>query len=147
MNHCPVYTKIGGHAYGTTYPGPIGQVVMPQLKGMQAHGDLLDACSLNGACGEACPVQIELPNLIRTLRTKRRAQSSFYSCETFVWKVWTKINTHPTLYRLALKIMSATPLSRKFYPKAWTNSRSPAKPAEKSLRERLENSPYSEKGK
>ena len=140
MNHCPVYTKIGGHAYGTTYPGPIGQVVMPQLKGMNTHGELLNACSLNGACGEACPVNIKLPMLIRTLRNKRATQDATVSMEALIWKIWRLIHTHPKLYRLLNKLMGALPISHKLYPKAWLTIRAPQKPAKLSLHERLKSS-------
>jgi L-lactate dehydrogenase complex protein LldF len=57
MNHCPVYTRIGGHAYGTTYPGPIGEIISPHLLGLAATHVLPTASSLCGACGEVCPVQ------------------------------------------------------------------------------------------
>lgn len=137
MNHCPVYTKIGGHAYGTTYPGPIGQVVMPQLKGMSEHGDLLSACSLNGACGEACPVDIKLPHLIRTLRNKRQAESPRYSLEKLIWSIWRIIHTQPRFYRSATKILAMLPLSTRLFPKAWRTQRKVMKPAKRSLHERL----------
>ena len=58
MNHCPVYVHVGGHAYGTTYPGPIGIVLEPQRLGIGQVGSLTSACSLCGACGEVCPVEI-----------------------------------------------------------------------------------------
>jgi L-lactate dehydrogenase complex protein LldF len=145
MNHCPVYTKIGGHAYGTTYPGPIGQVVMPQLKGMKTHGELLSACSLNGACGEACPVDIKLPKLIRTLRNKRNQEDSGLSFEAWVWKAWKLIHTQPKLYRLVTKLMTLFPFSHKLYPKAWSISRTPVQPATQSLHERLKSSRHTEK--
>jgi L-lactate dehydrogenase complex protein LldF len=145
MNHCPVYTKIGGHAYGTTYPGPIGQVVMPQLKGMKTHGELLSACSLNGACGEACPVDIKLPELIRTLRNQRNQEDSGLSFETWVWKAWKLVHTQPKLYRLVTKLMTLFPFSHKLYPKAWSISRTPVQPATQSLHERLKSSRHTEK--
>jgi len=57
MNHCPVYSRIGGHAYDTTYPGPIGKILTPQMKGLHEAGHLADASSLCGACVEVCPVK------------------------------------------------------------------------------------------
>ncbi|KZY36996.1 (Fe-S)-binding protein [Oleiphilus sp. HI0068] len=140
MNHCPVYTKIGGHAYGTTYPGPIGQVVMPQLKGMASHGELLNACSLNGACGEACPVDIKLPQLIRSLRNKQQATGSTLKVESWIWRLWKVIHTHPKLYRLVTKLMGALPFISTCYPKAWRNTRTPARPSARTLHERLKHS-------
>src|SRR5262249_42044498 len=58
MNHCPVYTRTGGHAYKAVYPGPIGTILTPQLEGLDRRPDLLKASSLCGACGEVCPVGI-----------------------------------------------------------------------------------------
>ncbi len=68
MNHCPVYTRIGGHAYGTVYPGPIGKIVTPHMLGLDATRDLPTASSMCGACGEVCPVKIPIPSLLRRLR-------------------------------------------------------------------------------
>lgn len=135
MNHCPVYTRIGGHAYGSTYPGPIGQVVMPQIETMEAKGDLLDACSLNGACGEACPVKIELPRLIRILRGSR-LQSNW--TQKMLWKLWRVVNTniwaHTALTR-TLKLLHYLPFPT---PKAWSAKRAFPKPAAKSFSQQLE---------
>ena len=61
MNHCPVYTRIGGAAYGTTYPGPIGEIISPHLLGLDATRDLPTACTMCGACDEVCPVKFRLP--------------------------------------------------------------------------------------
>ncbi|WP_251825792.1 LutB/LldF family L-lactate oxidation iron-sulfur protein, partial [Campylobacter jejuni] len=68
MNFCPVYDQIGGHAYQTTYPGPIGEVISPNIFGIDHTGDILNFCSLCGRCSEVCPVQIPLADLIRKLR-------------------------------------------------------------------------------
>lgn len=133
MNHCPVYTKIGGHAYGTTYPGPIGQVISPQLDGGDQHNDLLKACSLNGACGEACPVNIELPELIRQLRTQRSGDQPFSVLEKIVWSIWQKIHHSPALYHLSSSMMRLPGLSSFLFPRAWTKGREAPKPAKKTL--------------
>ena len=68
LNICPVYNQIGGHAYGATYPGPIGAILSPQLLGTQIAGDLPFASSLCGACGEICPVKIPIPEILLHLR-------------------------------------------------------------------------------
>jgi L-lactate dehydrogenase complex protein LldF len=68
LNACPIYRKIGGHAYETTYPGPIGSVITPLLKNVSDYADLPSACSLCGACLEACPVRIDLPTNLIHLR-------------------------------------------------------------------------------
>src|SRR6202012_3423791 len=61
LNVCPVYERTGGHAYGSTYPGPIGAILTPMLSGMTAAGSLPYASSLCGACYEVCPVKINIP--------------------------------------------------------------------------------------
>src|SRR5690606_33799759 len=61
LNVCPVYQQIGGHAYGAVYPGPIGAVITPQLVGLGTTSQLPYASSLCGACREACPVKIDIP--------------------------------------------------------------------------------------
>ncbi|MFE3290695.1 LutB/LldF family L-lactate oxidation iron-sulfur protein [Rhodococcus sp. NPDC059234] len=75
LNVCPVYERTGGHAYGSTYPGPIGAVLTPQLAGMDAPDDpnatLPFASSLCGACFDACPVKIDIPSLLVELRHQK----------------------------------------------------------------------------
>ena len=61
LNVCPVYTRTGGHAYGSVYPGPIGAILTPQLEGIEQHASLPYASSLCGACYEVCPVKIDIP--------------------------------------------------------------------------------------
>jgi L-lactate dehydrogenase complex protein LldF len=79
LNVCPVYERTGGHAYGSVYPGPIGAVLTPQLAGMQGHlpsgaVDPVDtlpfASSLCGACYDACPVKINIPDMLVYLRSQ-----------------------------------------------------------------------------
>jgi L-lactate dehydrogenase complex protein LldF len=71
LNACPVYRSVGGHAYGTTYPGPMGIVLTALLDGMEKANSLLDATTLCGACGDVCPVKVPLPWLLRRLREER----------------------------------------------------------------------------
>lgn len=68
LNTCPVYQKIGGHAYGWIYPGPIGAVLTPQLIGRQRAADLPFASSLCGACRDVCPLKINIPDMLLHLR-------------------------------------------------------------------------------
>lgn len=68
LNACPVYQQIGGHAYGSVYPGPIGAVITPQLVGLKKTSQLPYASSLCGACREVCPVKIDIPELLLHLR-------------------------------------------------------------------------------
>lgn len=74
LNVCPVYERVGGHAYGSVYPGPIGAILTPQLTGAQGSNDpnnsLPYASSLCGACYEACPVKIDIPTLLVHLRAR-----------------------------------------------------------------------------
>ncbi|MEI8046688.1 MAG: LutB/LldF family L-lactate oxidation iron-sulfur protein [Bacteroidota bacterium] len=64
LNVCPVYKSIGGHAYGTTYSGPIGSVITPWMRGMKDYKHLSFASSLCGSCTEVCPVKINLHELL-----------------------------------------------------------------------------------
>ncbi|HMY77666.1 MAG TPA: LutB/LldF family L-lactate oxidation iron-sulfur protein [Thauera aminoaromatica] len=147
MNHCPVYTRIGGHAYGTVYPGPIGKIVTPHMLGLETTRDLPTASSMCGACGEVCPVKIPIPSLLRRLREEAvrapaaephhvRGQGAKHSRkETLVWRVWRTLNTSPGLYRAA---MYAGTRLRGLMPAdigPWTRYRSAPKPAARSLHE------------
>ncbi|MDQ6659040.1 MAG: LutB/LldF family L-lactate oxidation iron-sulfur protein [Actinomycetota bacterium] len=72
LNVCPVYERVGGHAYGSVYPGPIGAVLTPALTGITGHADpsasLPYASTLCGACFDACPVKIDIPTMLVELR-------------------------------------------------------------------------------
>ena len=76
LNVCPVYARTGGQAYGSAYPGPIGAILTPQLRGINRHpvdeqtASLPFASSLCGACYEACPVEIDIPEVLVHLRAK-----------------------------------------------------------------------------
>ena len=135
MNHCPVYSRIGGHAYGTVYPGPIGQVVMPQIEGLDKQGEMIEGCSLNGACGEVCPVEIPLPNLIRKLREQKAALPVKQRNEMFAWAIWKRIYGIPFLYKCftytATRFRHVSPKSMG----SWTDYRTAPKPASKTLHE------------
>lgn len=70
LNTCPVYRQIGGHAYGSVYPGPIGSILTPQLVGMHNASQLPYASSLCGACRDVCPVKIDIPEILLALRAR-----------------------------------------------------------------------------
>jgi len=70
LNVCPVYSRTGGHAYGSVYPGPIGAILVPQLLGIENAASLPFASSLCGACYEVCPVKIDIPHVLLHLRAK-----------------------------------------------------------------------------
>jgi L-lactate dehydrogenase complex protein LldF len=92
LNHCPVYVRIGGHAYGHVYPGPIGKILTPQMEGLERAGVLATASSLCGACGEVCPVKIPIPDLIRRLRNESYDQegSAVVARAAATRKTWPK---------------------------------------------------------
>ncbi len=68
LNVCPVYERTGGHAYGSTYPGPIGAILTPLLIDLEQGPTLPYASSLCGACYEVCPVKIDIPRVLVHLR-------------------------------------------------------------------------------
>ncbi|MBV9713862.1 MAG: iron-sulfur cluster-binding protein [Solirubrobacterales bacterium] len=76
LNVCPVYERTGGHAYGSTYPGPIGAILTPMLTGLDRAGSLPYASSLCGACYEVCPVAIDIPRVLVHLRHEAVTRSA-----------------------------------------------------------------------
>ena len=102
MNHCPVFNQIGGHAYGGTYPGPMGAVLTPVFDGLPASRDLVHACTLNGRCREVCPVDIPLPTLLRGWREKSWREGLEPEGARAGIGVWTFLATRPRLYRAAI---------------------------------------------
>ena len=71
MNVCPVYRTVGGHAYGWTYPGPMGIILTTLLTGMAKSHPLVDASTLCGACNDVCPVKVPLQEMILKQRIRR----------------------------------------------------------------------------
>ncbi len=149
MNHCPVYTRIGGHAYGTVYPGPIGKIVSPHMLGLKASKDLPTASSLCGACAEVCPVQIPIPNILLRLRKesvkpKNQLPQTMLGqgvgrsrIEAFIWQLWAFVHTSPRLYALSMWGLTRC---RFLMPKKlghWTSVRTAPKPAAMTLHQRL----------
>ncbi len=117
LNVCPVYRKVGGHAYGWVYPGPIGSVVSPVLTESKSGMDLPFASSLCGACREACPVKINLPRMLLHLRAK--ASTPGPQRRASVWErvtasAFTQMMKRPRLYSLAgpLARLAQAPFSR-----------------------------------
>ncbi len=88
LNVCPVYAKIGGHAYGWVYPGPIGAVLTPLYKGLKKHRDLPHASTLCGACLEVCPVMIDIPEMLLKLRRDEAEQKQGSLRERLAFKAW-----------------------------------------------------------
>ncbi len=104
MNHCPVYQKIGGHAYGWVYPGPMGSVLTPSYTGLENALDLPHAATLCGQCTVVCPVKIPLPDLLRKLREKQfeRGLRPWYERAALMSWGWAARN--PSLYRFGARI-------------------------------------------
>lgn len=116
MNYCPVYDKIGGHAYRAVYPGPIGAVISPQIFGMDKYADILSLCSLCGRCSEVCPVKIPLAENIRRLRRDRVGEGKnpplgakkleLDRFERVSFQGFAKLATHSFLFYGGIKIAS-----------------------------------------
>ncbi len=146
INHCPVYVQLGGHAYGTVYPGPIGTVLEPQLMGIDKIGALTTACTLCGACAEVCPVNIPLPRLINRLRAEAvdnkindsavNGQGSLRkNKESILWHFWQWLYCSSFFYRSFLMIASRLRFLTPTRLGGWTDYRSVPKPASRSLHE------------
>jgi L-lactate dehydrogenase complex protein LldF len=104
LNVCPVYRQIGGHAYGYTYPGPIGILLTAMLKGDRAVKDLAHASSLCGACHEVCPVKIDIPRMLIALRNNLDRQRIAPWAERVVFKALSRVLVSPPLYRLSAAV-------------------------------------------
>jgi L-lactate dehydrogenase complex protein LldF len=111
LNVCPVYSRTGGHAYGSVYPGPIGAILTPQLVGVENAKSLPFASSLCGACYEVCPVKIDIPAVLLHLRRQVVAHSG------------------ATRERLAMRTVARVFASRRLYVLAQRLGRLLQKPA------------------
>jgi len=146
MNHCPVYTRVGGHTYTFTYPGPIGKILTPQLEGLDCAGDQPHASTLCRACADVCPVEIPIPDLLVRLRTEAVKPSAAAAvkgggsgksrAESLGWAGWTLMYGHPLAYRLATWGMALVgnwlPASAPML-KQWTSVRTKPKFAARTL--------------
>jgi L-lactate dehydrogenase complex protein LldF len=104
INHCPIYSAIGGHAYGWVYSGPMGAVLIPNLIGIEEAGHLPNASTLCGRCQEVCPMRIPLPRMLRQLRD--RQFEAKLSPKTIRWGLsgWAFMARRPKLYQLVVRI-------------------------------------------
>jgi L-lactate dehydrogenase complex protein LldF len=141
LNVCPIFKNIGGHAYGTTYQGPIGSVITPHLRGLQDWKHLSGASSLCGACTEACPVKIDIHHhLLHNRRNAMKEKPVWW--EKLAWKAFAWLMNRPTLYAVATRL---APLGQKFHPLvagtpvdpmgAWTSSREAPEAAPQTFRD------------
>jgi len=99
MNHCPVYQTVGGHAYSSVYPGPMGAVLSPLLRGYDQDFELPNASSFCGRCEAVCPVRIPLPKLMRQLREKEREIIKPTLSNQFLLAAFARLAQAPKLYR------------------------------------------------
>ena len=104
MNHCPVYQKIGGHAYGWVYPGPMGSVLTPSYVGLEKAIDLPHAATLCGQCQVVCPVKIPLPDLLRKLRERQFERGLRPWYEKAALAGWGWVARNPSIYRLGARM-------------------------------------------
>jgi L-lactate utilization protein LutB len=106
LNVCPVYRQIGGHAYGSVYPGPIGAVLTPILEGFDGWEELPYASSLCGACTEACPVKIPLHDMLIDLRSDEVTDKRGSRLEKLAFQSYAALMKRPKLYSWSLKAAS-----------------------------------------
>jgi len=143
LNACPVYRRIGGHAYGGVYSGPIGSILTPLYDSVSENPHLPHASSLCGACQAACPVKINIPHMLIGLRELQHhhKKSQF---ETWAYRAWCEVMRRPWLYRAALRAarLFSRPFARDGWvrsmpgaPAGWTSVRDLPAPAPRSFRE------------
>ncbi len=142
LNVCPVYTTIGGHAYGTTYSGPIGKVITPLMKGLKEYQHLSSASSLCGKCTEVCPVKIDLHNLLLHNRKEAIQQGLQPKAEKVTWYFWkSAMLSRKKMNKGSAKVKNF--MLQTFFKKTWGEHRDLPVVAEKSfnqlMRERTGN--------
>ncbi len=144
VNVCPVYARVGGHAYESVYPGPIGAILTPQLKGVEEAGSLPYASSLCGACADVCPVNIEIPRLLTHLRAREREAAGRFDLERLSMKGLYRAFSSRERYELAqrlARVASRSLVRGGRIPRApgplagWTTSRDLPVPAAETFRE------------
>jgi L-lactate dehydrogenase complex protein LldF len=131
LNACPVYRRVGGWAYGWVYPGPIGSILTPHLIGLKKAGELPFASSLCGACGEVCPVKIDIAHQLVHLRHRAVNEPSPMKSwtERLTWAAWAWMMGGPLRYKLAMSGVRIGVRLAKFLPwhpgklGAWTRGR------------------------
>jgi L-lactate dehydrogenase complex protein LldF len=136
LNVCPVYSRTGGHAYGSVYPGPIGAILTPQLIGIERAASLPFASSLCGACYEVCPVKIDIPRVLLHLRGEAvRAKPRRLERAAMRLAAWTFAS--PRRFSLAQRVgrVVQRPLLRAGALSAWTRTRDLKPVAPESFRE------------
>ena len=112
LNVCPIFKNIGGHAYGTTYQGPIGSVITPHFRGLQDWKHLSGASSLCGACTEACPVKIDIHHHLLRNRRNAVAEKKVW-WERLIWAGYTWMMKRHWAYLIATRL---APLGQALHP-------------------------------
>ncbi len=162
LNACPVYRRIGGHAYGGVYSGPIGSILTPLYDSVQDNPHLPHASSLCGACQAACPVKINIPHMLIGLRElqhhpekqhpgsgehatgQKPARTHAPRWERLAYWAWKEVLRRPWLYRVALRMARwvLRPMAREGWLKrlpgpgsGWTEVRDFPAPARQSFRD------------
>ncbi|MGI8314549.1 LutB/LldF family L-lactate oxidation iron-sulfur protein [Halobacillus mangrovi] len=145
INACPVYRHVGGHSYGSIYPGPIGAVLTPLLDGYEDHKELPYASSLCAACTEACPVKIPLhEHLIRHREIIVEQEKMNAKSEEIMMKGFAQWASTPAAYKLSTKMARTAlkPWTKDEHIengpgplKGWTDQRDFPAPPKKSFRE------------
>lgn len=133
LNACPVYKNIGGHAYETTYSGPIGSVITPHLKGLDAYKHLSYASSLCGNCTEVCAVKINLHELLLENRHEAVKKGSSTFAERIAWNVWKKSSLNRKMMNLGNGDVKNWIVNKIF--KGWTAHRSDLNFSKKTFNE------------
>ena len=147
LNVCPVYERAGGHSYGSTYPGPIGAILTPQLTGMEDLNDpnssLPYASSLCGRCNEVCPVKIPITDILLEMRHQKveqhnpRLETAAFGLIGTMWgkpKLWDKAVRMVALGRV-LGGFKGEITSMPAPINGWTDYRDVAVPPKKSFRQ------------
>ena len=112
LNVCPVYARTGGHAYGSVYPGPIGAILTPQLRGVSEAPSLPYASSLCGACYEVCPVKIDIPRVLVHLRGRAVAEGAAPRGERAAMRALAWTFADERRYERAQRLARARPAAR-----------------------------------
>ncbi|WP_415887535.1 lactate utilization protein B [Neptuniibacter sp. QD29_5] len=120
MNHCVVYKHIGGHAYGSVYPGPMGSVLTPHMNSLKVANKQTHACTMNGRCEEVCPVKIPLPKLLRSLRSQSWEKKYEPLTNRVFVTVFSQLAKRPKLFQLFSSC--SLPFMKLFKRKGWIHS-------------------------
>ena len=123
LNACPVYKNIGGHAYDTTYSGPIGSVITPHLRGMHDYKHLSYASSLCGNCTDVWPVKINIHELLLENRRESVVAGESDFAEKFAWKMWKNASLSRMLMNQGNATIKNWVINKMF--KGWSNQRAP----------------------